>query len=361
MNWKRWIWWTALLLAAIGLGYWLGHRAGAGGAAASGGDSTGGPVAHVTLAPIERKSIAVTVTAFGSVLTQPGKTHAVSAAYETRVRHVLVAPGEAVRVGQPLVEIDPSPQTQLQLAEARNAARAAQQALKQTQQKFNLKLVTNQDLGTAKKAAETAQLQRQTLEKQGAATGQQVTSDLAGLVGKVDVQDGQIVQAGNPLVELLQQNEIEVKLGVEPEDVQHLETGQPVTLHQVHLAQAKPIQGKVRLITQRIDPDTRMVDVYVTLPNDNGLLLDSYFRGELNTRAHETLVVPRAAVLPDGDAHVLFTVQNNHAVRHQVKIGIQTARETEIITPDLKAGDPVVVKGNYELSDGMAVATVKKS
>ncbi|MBA3831484.1 MAG: efflux RND transporter periplasmic adaptor subunit [Chthoniobacterales bacterium] len=360
MNRKRWIWWPVIVLAAVGIGYWLGHRSG-GGSAETSGSNQKDPVAQVTLAPLQRKSIADTVTAYGSVITQPGKTHAVSVAYETRIKHLLVAPGEAVSVGQALVEIEPSAQTQLQLSEARNAAKAAQQELEQTQQRFSLKLATNQDFGVAKKSAETAQLQLQTLEKQGAASAQQVTSDLTGVVGKVDVQDGQIVPAGNPLVELVQQNEIEVKLGVEPEDVVHVKLGQPVTLYQVHLAGAQPVQGKVRLLTQRVDPDTRMVDVYVTLPNDKGLLLDSYFRAELKTQAHETFVVPRSAVLPEGDGYVLYTVEKEHAVQHRVQLGIQTALETEVFGKDLHAGEHVVVQGNYELSDGMAVAAEKKS
>ncbi len=359
MNWKRAIPWVVVALAGLGIGYWWGHHSSDSSSAESGGDSPG-PVAHVTLAPLARKTISSKVTAYGSVITQPGKTHAVSAAYETRIRHVLVAPGESVTVGQPLVQIDPSPQTQLQLAQARSAAQAAQKELQQVEQKFNLKLATNQELGQAKKNAESAQLQVQTLEEQGAGKEQTVQSEMAGLVGKVDVQDGQIVQPGSPLVELVAQNEIEVKLGVEPEDAVHVKAGQPVTLYQVHLANAEPIEGKVRLITQRVDPDTRLIDVYVSLPNENNLLLDSYFRAELQTQAHETLVAPRAAVLPAGDRHILYTVRDQHAVLHEVKIGLENPKEIEVISRELKAGEPVVVRGNYELSDGMAVATGKK-
>ena len=358
MNRKRWLFGSVVVLAALALGFWLGKRSG--GAAEEAGGDEQGPIAQVALAPIVKKTIAENVTAYGSVIAQSGKSHAVSAAYETRIRHILVAPGESVTVGQPLVEIDPSPATQLQLAEARNAARAAQKDLEQAQQKFNLKLATNQDLGQAKKAAESAQLQLQALEKQGAAVPQQLKSEMEGLVGKVDVQDGQIVPAGGPLIELVAQHEIEVKLGVEPEDVIHLAPNDPVSLFQVQRQGAKPIEGRVRLITRRVEPETRLVDVYVSLPNDSKLLLDGYLRAELKTEAHETLVVPRAAVLPEGDGFVLFTVKDKHAVQHLVETGIQNAKEIEIIAPDLKAGDEVVVRGNYELSDGMAVATGKK-
>jgi multidrug efflux pump subunit AcrA (membrane-fusion protein) len=142
--------------------------------------------------------------------------------------------------------------------------------------------------------------------------------------------------------------------------VVHVRPGQPVTLYQVHLANAQPIEGKVRLITQRVDPDTRLLDVYVSLPNETNLLLDSYFRAELQTQAHETLVAPRTAVLPDGEKHILYTVKNQRAVRQEVQVGLESTNEIEVIGKDLRAGEPVVVRGNYELSDGMAVATGKK-
>ncbi|MGI8437447.1 MAG: hypothetical protein ACR2NX_11175, partial [Chthoniobacterales bacterium] len=54
------------------------------------------PTAQVQVAPLQRKSISQKLTAYGSVVAQPGKTHSVSVAFETRVIHVLVAPGEFV-------------------------------------------------------------------------------------------------------------------------------------------------------------------------------------------------------------------------------------------------------------------------
>src|SRR5438552_5304541 len=89
-------------------------------------------VAHVEVAKVERKTIAETVTTYGSIIAQPGKIHSVSVAFETRVRHILVAPGQFVAEGDPLVESEPSPAALLQLQQARNAAEAARKDLKQT-------------------------------------------------------------------------------------------------------------------------------------------------------------------------------------------------------------------------------------
>src|SRR5438477_12535600 len=62
-----------------------------------------GPTALVEEAAVTRKTISEKLTAYGSVLAQPGKTHSVTVGFETRVRHVLVAAGELIHEGDPLV------------------------------------------------------------------------------------------------------------------------------------------------------------------------------------------------------------------------------------------------------------------
>src|SRR5207237_7386194 len=103
------------------------------------------------------------------------------------------------------------------MQQAKNASEAAQKELKQTRERFNLKLATNQDLSAAEKTARDAEAQLTTLQRAGAGGDNRIRSDMAGVVAKVNVQDGQIVVAGSPLVEIVAENEIEVKLGMEPE------------------------------------------------------------------------------------------------------------------------------------------------
>jgi len=88
--------------------------------------------------------------------------------------------------------------------------------------------------------------------------------------------------------------------------------------------------------------------------------LDGYVRGEIQRTAKDTLVVPRSAVLPnESRGFEVFTVANNHAVKHTVKVGAENPNEMEVIADDLHPGDPVVTVGNYELEDGMAVEVKK--
>jgi membrane fusion protein, multidrug efflux system len=181
---------VVVVLIAGGLA-WIAQRIGVGKE-----EKKTGPVPQVQVAKVERKTITEKVVAYGSVVAQPGKTHSVSIAFETRVRHILVAPGQFVHENDPLIEIELSPGAQVQFQQAKNAAEAARKELKQTQERFNLKLATNQELSAAEKTARDAEAQLTALQRAGAGGDNRVRSDMSGVIAKVDAQDGQIVPPG---------------------------------------------------------------------------------------------------------------------------------------------------------------------
>src|SRR5438309_6672160 len=344
----------ALVLFVGGL-VWVAQRFGVGNE-----EKKAGPVPQVQVAKVERKTINEKVIVYGSVVAQPGKTHSVSIAFETRVRHILVAPGQFVQENDPLIEIELSPGAQVQFQQAKNAAEAARKELKQTQERFNLKLATNQELSAAEKTARDAEAQLTALQRAGAGGDKRIRAGQAGVVAKVDVQDGQIVPAGGPLIEIVAENEIEVKLGVEAEDLPALPPGAPISIFPINDPTASQVQGSVRLITRRIDPTTRLVDAYVSLPEGTKFLLDGYVRGEVQHTETNALVVPRSAVLlNESRSYDIFTVANDKAVKHTAKVGLQNPDEVQIIGDDLHENDLVVTVGNSELEEGMAVEIQK--
>jgi RND family efflux transporter MFP subunit len=261
-----------------------------------------------------------------------------------------------VQENDPLTEIEPSPAAQLQLQQAKNASEAALKELQQTQERFKLKLATNQDLSAAEKTAGDAEAQLTALQRAGAGGDNRIRAGQAAVVAKVDVQDGQIVPAGSPLIEIAAENEIEVKLGVEAEDLPAVPPGALISIFPINDPTASQVEGSVRLVTRRIDPATRLVDAYVSLPEGTKLLLDGYVRGEVQHTEKNALVVPRSAVLPnESRSYDIFTVADGKAVKHTVKVGLQNSDEAQIIGDDLHENDSVVTVGNSELEDGMAV------
>lgn len=360
-SWSAWIIFILAIAAAGGAGYWLGHRGGAApdkDEAAAETDATKiKPVAPVTVVPLRRSTLSADVIGYGTVVAPASEISVVSVPFESRVTKMLVAAGETVKPGQPLVEVEGSAATALLVEEAKNAQAAAERDLQVVKQRYDQKLATNADLYTAENNLRTTQGRLKSLQQGGAGGPTQLKAQAAGIISKVDVQIGQVIPIGNPLVEVAAQNRIEVALGIEPEDATALKVDQDVKLQPVGAADNKPITGKIRLIGQRVDPATRLVDVRVSLPPDSGLLLETFITGTIDRDAVDALIVPRDAALPNEEGgYEVFTVKDGKAVKHSVRLGIENDQQVQVIGEDLKEGDSVVTVGNYELEDGMAVA-----
>ncbi|MGH8324301.1 MAG: efflux RND transporter periplasmic adaptor subunit, partial [Steroidobacteraceae bacterium] len=224
------------------------------------------------------------------------------------------------------------------------------------QEEYQQRLAVKTQLEQAQHAAQSARLRLNNLKKEGVGPSTTLKAQSSGIVTKVAVQEGQLVAAGIPLVEIAIGDRIEARLGIEPEDVSDVHEGDPVELTPVHLDPGKPVTGHVRLVTKQLNPATELIEVLVSLPQDAHLTLSAYVRGTLITDSKKTLVVPREAVLPEKNGYTLYTVKDGHAVRHLVHIGLETDKEVEIQGVELKEGEPVVLAGNYELQPGMAVS-----
>ena len=315
------------------------------------------PVAKVRVAPIQQETITETITAYGTVAPAPGAVKTVSIRFESRVRHISVSEGQRISKGDVLLEIDPSPHAKLQMEEARRAYKSASQKLKKVQERFNLKLATRGELLTAEDVLQQARQRLKNLEQSGVGKVRQIRSTGSEIVYKVHVNQGSVIPGNSPFLEIVPQDRIEVHLNVEQDDVERLKLGQPVLLSSVNISQSPEVTGKIRTISQSVNPVTRLVNIFVSLPISSGYLLGGYVRGKIIIASKKTLVVPRDAVLPEDGHYVLFTIKNGRAQKFIVKPGLENHLRVEVMDKDLKPGDLVVIQGNYELKDGMSVQT----
>lgn len=316
---------------------------------------TGGAVAPVKIVPIREGTIKAHIQVYGKIVPAPGATQTVSVPFESRVRRVTVSTGQEVMKGGELLEIEPSPDTRLKFEQASNAYESAKQDLEHRRQLFHLKLATNKQVLDAAQALSLARSELESLRKRGVDGKRDIRADTGGLIQKVFIQEGAIVPAGAPLVEIISQNRLEARLGVEPENNRQVRSNQTVSLTRVQVPDAEGFTGKVREISRAVNPATLLVDVFVALPPATNLLLGEVVLGKIVIASDRGLIVPRSAVLREGTRNIVFTVKNDHAVKHGVKIGIENQKEIRVTGTELQPGDAVVVSGNYELADGMAV------
>jgi len=318
------------------------------------------PAARVEVAPLKHEPIARTIDSFGVIAASPSSDVAISAPFDCLVRAVHVGVGARVAAGDVLLEIEPNPDAKLALLSARSAATAAEKNLAATRQRFELKLATNQDLLTAQQGSDDARQKLASFEARGLTGDGRIKAPSAGIVSKLDLASGALVPAGTLLVSVVSADHLEARLAVEIGQLAKVKPDQRVTLTSANRPDLPAVSSTVRASGGSIDATTGTAEVRVGVPAGAPFYFGEHVRGAITVEEHEALVAPRRAVLPEGEKHVLFTVHDGKAVRHEVVVGIIAGDRIEVQAPGLHPGEAVVTLGNYELTDGMAVQSGEK-
>ena len=174
-------------------------------------------------------------------------------------------------------------------------------------------------------------------------------SPIDGIVVERNASLGATVGTDANLFKIIDISRVWVDANVFEKDLERVRNGQEVKL----MTTAFPgtaFSGRVILISTVVDPETRTVKVRTEVPNPDGRLKPDMFANvqivtDLNRSA---ISIPQAAVLDDGGKSVVFVAENGEYKKRQVTEGIKGNDRVEIID-GLKAGDKVVIKGNYLL------------
>ena len=297
------------------------------------------PTEEVETVAIQEGTIPQKLLAYGAVIPAPGARRIVSVPFESQVLSIFVNDGQKVPRGEVLLEIQPSPSTTLQFVLASNAFKLEQENLRQVERRVNQKLATNEQLLQAQQKLEEAQTKLNSSKKQGIEGKSKISAQAGGLIKKVNVQEGNIVPAGNPLIEIIAEDLLEAILGVEPEDINRVRPGQQVLLTHVNASKIPAVIGKVQRLSYEVNSSTRLVDVFLTIPSPVSFLLGETISGQIEVGSARGLIVPRSAVLSEDGRSFVFIVRNVIANKHQVRIGLESADAYVVAGEGISAGD----------------------
>ncbi|MGB9616501.1 MAG: efflux RND transporter periplasmic adaptor subunit [Desulfomonilaceae bacterium] len=305
---------------------------------------------------VEEKTFFEKLVGYGVIQPDPVSVTSINLLRSGIIARVWVRVGQLVDAQAPLFELDTSPATNVQFQLAQSAVEYARENLRQVEELFNRQLATQDQVANARKNLADAEIRLQEQRRLGADQRREtIKAPFAGVVTKVSVSPGDAVGAGANAAALARQDSSVVSFGVEPEDAAHIRPGMPVTMSAV-FQPSVTFSGQVREVHAMINPTTRQIDVLVPLkpPTGTHLPLGLAMKAVVKLSQTKSLGVPRDAVMSDQHHSWIFIVRGNRAYKVLVKTGKEDAGVIPISGP-VSAGDEVVVVGNYQLKDGMAV------
>lgn len=316
-------------------------------------------VAAVSVQPAKDEVLQSTTVGFGKVQARPADVVSVDAPHDSIVNKVYVRAGEIIKQGSPLARLTATATTQEAYRKAQTAADFANAKLKRMQFLWSKRDITLPMLEQAQIAAKDAQTTLQSLKKVGSQKQEDtINASVSGTVTAVSVSEGDQIRQNAKLVSLSPNNSLAVLLGVEPNEMGKVQRGMTVTLSPVTALDVN-VSGRVSAVNAIIDQQTRLVDVLVDIEQRGGdpQPIGTYMRGEIILKREKALTVPNAAILYDKKGAYIFVVRKARARRLSVTPGLEGGGQVAV-KGDIKPGDPVVVQGNYELTDGMKVDEV---
>jgi membrane fusion protein (multidrug efflux system) len=196
-----------------------------------------------------------------------------------------------------------------------------------------------------------------------------IRAPFSGVLGIRQVNLGQYLAAGSPIVPLQSLNPIYVTFSVPQQAIAHVQVGHTVRVTSEDLA-GFSFTGRVNALDSVVDQNTRNVQVQATLNNPQGKLHPGMFvQVEVGVGAQRSLIpLPASAIsyAPFGDSVFVVTDmkdpkgQTYRGVRQQF-VKLDGARGDQVgVVSGINPGDEIVTSGVFKLRNGAAVAVNNK-
>jgi membrane fusion protein (multidrug efflux system) len=299
-----------------------------------------------------------TISAIGTVRAVRGVT--VSADLPGVVESILFESGRSVREGDILVRLD-TRQERAQLAAAEAQRDLARINLDRTRGLVEQGILAPAELDRV--TAEHRQAEARVGEIRATIERKQIRAPFAGVLGIRQVNLGQYLEGGAPIVPLQSLDPVHVDFSVPQQQVGAMKRGGEVGVTAEGLG--APASGRITAIDSVVDEATRNVEVEATLDNPGRRLRPGMFvQAQVRTGATASiLALPASAIsyAPYGDS--VFVVSDMkrpdgtayRGVRQQfVKLGAARGDQVAVVS-GLAPGDEVVTSGAFKLRNGAAV------
>jgi membrane fusion protein, multidrug efflux system len=305
-----------------------------------------------------------TLNAIGTMAAVHGVT--VSADLPGTVDRIAFESGRSVRAGDVLAELDTRQErAQLAAIEAqRDLARLNYDRMKGL---LGQRVISQAEFDRA--VAEQKQTDAQVGEIHATIQRKTIRAPFSGILGIRQVNLGQYLAAGDPLVPLQSLDPIYVNFGVPQQEISQIRIGHRIKITADDVSNAD-VSGRVTALDSLVDKTTRNVQVQATLANPGGKLRPGMFvQTEISLGSSRSVVtLPATAINYASFGDSVFVVtdlkgqngQTYRGVRQQfVKLG-GTRGDQIAITSGVNAGEEIVTSGVFKLRNGAAVVVNNK-
>jgi membrane fusion protein, multidrug efflux system len=184
-----------------------------------------------------------------------------------------------------------------------------------------------------------------------------------GVLNKLPVDEGEYVQAGTAVAEIVDTATIKVVVDIPEPDIAYFQVGQTVKVSADVRGDCHNCEGKITFISELANEQTRSTRTEITLPNSDGLLHSGRIVHVVLQRRVlvDAIFIPLLAVIPMEEGKSAYVVENDKnqtlAQRRDVELGVIKG-DRILVTKGLKPGDRLIVSGHRFVTPGQKVKVI---
>ena len=242
-----------------------------------------------------------------------------------------------------------------QLENARSQVNSARTNLKVSEQNLKEAERGPRDERLRASLASVKQAEARLAEIEDQISKTKITAPFSGLVNRINVEAGEMISAGQTVINLININQLYAEINVTAATASAIKRGDPVEIKAETMQHY--ITGEVTNIAPAADPESRTFLVKVKILNEDNRLRAGMFADVRISKGQSgsAVVVPIESIVNlNGDNPYLFVVDDGRAQRKDLKIGISTDSRVEVLE-GLNADEEVVIRGQSNLENGQEV------
>jgi RND family efflux transporter MFP subunit len=283
--------------------------------------------------------------------------------------------GAQVKKGQLIARLDAA-DTNLNAAAAMADVRAAEAShalavaeLERQRQLFTRKFISASALDIREAELKTSAARLAQVKARANVSGNQtqytnLSADRDGVVTMIHAEPGQVVQAGETVVQIANLKETEVLVAVPESRMTEVKVGTPVAI-KMWASPDKVYAGRVREIAPAAETATRAFNVRVSVTDADDKVKLGMTAGvkfmQQQAQQSAQLLIPLAALTEINGKKLVWVIDaENKAQPREVTAG-EFTEDGVLIASGLQAGEKIAIAGVHTLVKGQAVKPVAKA
>jgi membrane fusion protein, multidrug efflux system len=266
-----------------------------------------------------------------------------------RIEQLLAAPGQQVKAGQLLAQLDVR-EIQARLDQASAVRQQTEGDLKRFSALLEQQAVTQAEFEAVQarqRVAEATVTEMETLLDHAS-----VTAPFDGVITRKLADVGDMAAPGKPLLEMEDPRALRLDADVPEAIISRIEHGTPMMVRIASLP--GELEGVVSEMAPAADPNSRTFQVKYDLPVIPGLRAGQFGRVSVPLGESRALWAPASALVQRGQLEIVFVAEGQRASLRLVKTGKRQGDLVELVS-GVSAGEQIVVEGAAQLRDGQRI------